>query len=456
MVAEQEFEQLKGMPAFQTYVKKMVAEELRNKKTNDSNKHKVVKKRTRGDTPKGVRGKEGQRAMLGDCLIKSPSDTTIYAPALRQCSPKVGVVANLRGINAEASEVTGVVQQEALTDQIIRFIEGIRMRPNQVDGDDVQPKAVDGESDGNAEQNDNKSHDEMSEQLEAGNRKAERMIAEAEKFKVSVNAPTGEVNNLMVQQVVLADAQPTRLPDPDPTPMIAYQPNIDDEFSHIACHIDSSIKAKIERGEFVDLEKLLPKNRRNSNDCRMDLVFRDGHSYFVPAQADNKITGIRKWEQAFRVYATIYSQANPSRSAEIWQYVHVINTAASSYTWENVSNYDYTFRQLMAQYPQRSWAKLYLQMWSISMREPIQKFRSFQSGSTAQHNIKASMSSSTAGSSGAATQPKKKPNYCWAFNKGGTCKFSSKCKFVNRCSYCEASDHGISMCPKATKGNGGK
>ena len=100
----------------------------------------------------------------------------------------------------------------------------------------------------------------------------------------------------------------------------------------------------------MDLERLLPKTHfRNGiiNENKMDLVYRDSHSYFVPAVSDNKITGIRKWEQAFRVYATVYSQANPLRAAEIWQYVHTINTAASSYIWENVSHYDVTFCQLM-------------------------------------------------------------------------------------------------------------
>ena len=33
----------------------------------------------------------------------------------------------------------------------------------------------------------------------------------------------------------------------------------DDEFFHLTCHIDASLKDKIEKGEYVELEKLLPK-----------------------------------------------------------------------------------------------------------------------------------------------------------------------------------------------------
>ena len=73
------------------------------------------------------------------------------------------------------------------------------------------------------------------------------------------------------------------------------------------------------------------------------------------------------------MYATIYTESNPERSGEIWQYMHVINVAASSFQWDNVANYDLTFRQLMACRPHRSWAKLYNQGWNLAMRDPIGK-----------------------------------------------------------------------------------
>ena len=44
-----------------------------------------------------------------------------------------------------------------------------------------------------------------------------------------------------------------------------------------------------------------------------------------------------------------------------------------SYQWDNVAYYDYTFRQLMAEHPQRSWAKTYAQLWQLVLRDPIQK-----------------------------------------------------------------------------------
>ena len=78
----------------------------------------------------------------------------------------------------------------------------------------------------------------------------------------------------------------------------------------------------------------------NEERC-VQLVQRDGETYFAPVtDKDSHIGGIRKWEQAFHVYAAVYCQANPGRSSEIWQYVHIINSAAAFYVWENVAKYD--------------------------------------------------------------------------------------------------------------------
>ena len=53
------------------------------------------------------------------------------------------------------------------------------------------------------------------------------------------------------------------------------------------------------------------------------------YDFLVPAQKDNKIGSFKRWEQAFRAYATIYCGAHPHRLKEIWQYITVITPASS-------------------------------------------------------------------------------------------------------------------------------
>ena len=207
----------------------------------------------------------------------------------------------------------------------------------------------------------------------------------------------------------------------------------------------------------MELEKLLPKDRLGGKEeNRLEWVQRDGGTFLVPAHKDNKIGSFRRWEQAFRAYATIYCGANPQRSKEIWQYITVINTAASTYQWDNVYNYDITFRHLMAFNPQRSWAVTYNQMWNLSMRDPLPKFNN------------KSMSSHFSGGGFAAPQKsggyngnrmqvkRNKSDYCWNFNRGVPCKFGAKCKFVERCKYCDSPTHGVNACTKLQKKEGTK
>ena len=170
----------------------------------------------------------------------------------------------------------------------------------------------------------------------------QKMIIDAENYRAALDKPSG-------------------IQHPDNSNLC---PNADDEFLHITCHVDGVLRNKIEKGEFIELEKLLPKDltRKLTNDNRMELVNHDGFTYFVPANDRDKIGSVCKWGQAFRVYAAIYSKANPHRASEIWQYVYIISLAVTSYSWDNVACYDYTFRQLMSNNPGRSWPTIYHQM----------------------------------------------------------------------------------------------
>ena len=150
--------------------------------------------------------------------------------------------------------------------------------------------------------------------------------------------------------------------------------------------------SKIECGEFVDLEKLIfGDSPKGGYDERLEFVNREEQTYLAPVhEREPRISGVRHWEQAFRVYAAIYSKANPMRSAEIWQYVHTINTAVTNFAWENVAYYDYTFRQMMSQNPLPSWAKTYTQLWNIALCTPNQRFSS-QSSNNSYNNSGGSM-----------------------------------------------------------------
>ena len=54
-----------------------------------------------------------------------------------------------------------------------------------------------------------------------------------------------------------------------------------------------------------------------SNERKMQIIEKDGQTFLSTAEKENHINSVRKWEQAFCIYATIYSTANPSCAGEI-------------------------------------------------------------------------------------------------------------------------------------------
>ena len=355
--------------------------------------------------------------------IKLPSDSTLYTPALKR-----------------------VMNQEVI-DGISDFTETIRIETAMTSAKDNQPEVVPKEQ-------------ANIQSLEGARNCAQQSILEAEKFKATINPPgivyDGAINQYQVNSTsqdfgVNLDLQPQ-----------TSQGLSDDDFFHLTCHIDPNLREKIEKGEFVDLEKLLPKDKilkRFSDKTRLEWVNRDGGTFLVPASdRDHKINGICRWDQAFRVYVTIYCGANPHRSKEIWQYISVINTAAASYCWDNVASYYYTFRHLMEFNPNRSWATTYNQMWNLSMKDPLPRNTGNNGQKYSNNGFGKSFSRSSHGSmnglGGHTSQlisnnlKGKKPTYCWNFNKGVPCKYGKKCRFIKRCSYCDSPEHALLSCPK--------
>ena len=166
------------------------------------------------------------------------------------------------------------------------------------------------------------------------------------------------------------------------------------------------------------------------DDTRFEMVIRNGKTFWSPVGNVVSITSYAKWEQAFRVFSNIYCKANPNRSVELMEYNNVIHTMAMAYNWGNVYTYDKEFRLHMAQFPQRSWAMILQQAWSLRLRDRLS-------------------SSNNWGNAGHSTGGRQKSNeVCRCFNRG-KCNFGSACKYEHKCAYCFKYGHNILNCRKA-------
>ena len=367
-------------------------------------------------TPKRLTGNQDKQMEVNK--LKSPSDTTIYALGLNK-----------------------VQRNDQMIDKISNFVEMVRLEMSQQDEmqSPVMHKGMPQPQPGPSM--------EVPPQVNEVRDRADRLILDAEWFKASISAPRGKetlgreiISQSVNQGNFMQQAEGTTV---FPTTQCIPTVDNDDDFFHLMCHIDPTLRSKIERGDFVDLEKLLPKTRfphRMGEDNRTEMVNREGMTYFVPiSDCDNSINSIKRWDQAFRIYAVIYCKQNPTRSAKIWQYIYTIHTAASSFQWDNVAWYDYTFRQLMAVKPYHSWAKMYTQFWNLAMRNPLNNGSSY---SQSNHNSNQKLSGGRHKKYGDW-----RDNCCWIFNKLGHCMRAS-CRFENLCLYCGAYNHAMCNCHK--------
>ena len=189
---------------------------------------------------------------------------------------------------------------------------------------------------------------------------------------------------------------------------------IDQDYLSVGSHVDQVTQEKIKRGEYVDFSKLLPKDKVVvEEDSRLELVIRNGQTYWSPVSESIYINSFSKWEQAFRIFANIYTSEFPQRSSELIQYNHIIHSIVSTYTWENIYSYDHEFQLHISRHPERSWSVILQQAWSMKLRDHIYRNDGMISNSSYNNNSPArsgSAASQTGFSSGGNTPKGKEVN----------------------------------------------
>ena len=216
---------------------------------------------------------------------------------------------------------------------------------------------------------------------------------------------------------------------------LAHSLYVDEKYCMMGNHVDRILRAKIVANEFIDFAKLLPRDKLIEEDGLLLPVQRGGQMFLQNAsdRSLEVINSFAKWEQAFRLFTHVYSEAYPKRSSELIQYNYVIHSASQRFSWENVYAYDRDFRKHISQFPERSWSVILQQVWTMRLHDRI----SYNGYNKFQRNNQ---------------QGNKKPNICRKFNNG-KCTFGFNCKFEHKCGTCGKFGHGTHNCRKAVNNN---
>ena len=352
----QKFQHRKDDPDFTQFQSEMVDKKIAGK--NTSEKQSKGGGKTIRDSDETISKEQNANSQNNNDqgnvqprVFKSSSDTTLYTAVLKKIS------------NSDASlieKISNFVESITLEDK--RHGAGHHDNSPSTPARDVR-QVERGESSGTQ-----RSFHQI--QDNQPDKRAEDLIIQSEKFKAKVQAPKGNYSNYQnmlmpydYEKLRSKFAKPEGLGPIDSEILFLCNFDQDDEFFHITSQIEPNLRQKIEKGEYIELERLLPKDRnagRNDeiNKQLYQLITQGTSSYLeAPFPKTGKINNIRKWDEAFRVYAAIYTNANPERASEIWQYVYVyvIHTAASANAWENVYFYDINFRELMASKAMGRW-----------------------------------------------------------------------------------------------------
>ena len=218
---------------------------------------------------------------------------------------------------------------------------------------------------------------------------------------------------------------------------------VDKDYTAIENHVDEITKQKITLGQYVNLAKLIPKDKiQEKRDPHMELVNRGGRAYYEPVydRETSIINSFSKWEQAFRVYSSIYSETHPDRIKELIQYMHVIHTASLTYIWDNVYSYDMDFRLHMGKYPQRNWGIILNLAWQTRLKEKIFNYRSNSGRDNSNRDNHGNQQSCSTGKN------------CWKYNRG-KCTYGFNYKFDHKCGICGKLGHGAINCSKGRNGS---
>ena len=187
---------------------------------------------------------------------------------------------NIQSVNLDNAEVNILVSN---------FVEVMRVEQRNADEQERQKRL-------------SSANNQNRRDFEVAQNKTGRAVLEVEKFKASIAKPgtqfLSQIIELQVEQIPINQvSQEVGMNIPNTGAGVSG-----DDFFHLTCHIEPNLIHKIEKGEFVELEKLLPKEKLGSfrsEDNHLEWVQRDRNTFLVPAQKDNKIGSFRKWEQAF-------------------------------------------------------------------------------------------------------------------------------------------------------------
>ena len=217
-----------------------------------------------------------------------------------------------------------------------------------------------------------------------------------------------------------------------------------------ACgHVSISTREKIKRGEYIELNSLLPPTPgyqvEESLAKQIRLSEDDGQLVLstTSGAAKRKLDNLAAWLEAWSIYCSILCVAQSDRASELIAYQLRIVQPARKYRWPAVSEYDMCFRQKAAYIPALQWDTVDTDLYTrcFTGQTHIMCTLCKRSGHAATSCVLRSQTQSQREKSLSASPV---PT-CGLFNRG-SCSYNP-CRFRHKCNSC-GGDHPVSSCKR--------
>ncbi len=197
----------------------------------------------------------------------------------------------------------------------------------------------------------------------------------------------------------------------------------------IDSQVSTKIKDKIWNEEFVDFGALLS----NPGHEKYQISVQNGEAgtpasfCLEPVSRPKKIMSIEVWQQAFNIFAAVYTQKCPHEAPALMKYGQTIRDLAVR--GQNWRFYDENFRYLRATQASRvPWGSIHGELWLRS-----------------QFSTKAPQTTNQANNGNKFGGQSVPSGYCFKFHSGQFCS-AAKCAFNHTCFKCKKGAHSARKC----------
>ena len=192
--------------------------------------------------------------------------------------------------------------------------------------------------------------------------------------------------------------------------------SIDSMQTSVGSHVPERVRARIARGEFVDMAELL----FDSADTKYTFSVTDSATPTIQLRpvSTKQILTIDQWETAFRIFVAFHSLTYPHDTAPLMKYWEVVKRLANDgHDWKF---YDINFRRTRQSRP-LPWNVVHSEFYLRATSRP--QSLSLPQRQNARHSFLAPLANFNKG-------------ICWAFERLGQCKDPANCQYRHACQRC--------------------